>query len=342
MRSHPSAVVRRLVLLAAPLAIALSLVAPQPASAATCSSPGSCVLVFTVQPADTLPNTTITNSTFSTGGAAITVQRVFVSSGLPATGNADTVSVSLTDPTGTNTAVGHFTIGSTTSGALDSTTASVSFTNLAVDTHGSYALRAVDTSNARVGSATSAVFRIWDSILDCSTQSGTACQTGIPISGDNETGSVQSGATSGILAAVLGDFNKDTFLAGCNAKPKDQFGPNVGDVETLNGTGLKTVTVIYLQPYVVQQANNGSSFYQICIKLDNGASFQDRNNQTVFQGIIPGPCGSTSRPFSKTNPVQAPCWTEKTKNTNSTTVNGVPSGSVKVVFVLPADDRFCC
>jgi hypothetical protein len=341
VRARSSIVLRRLFLLAAPLAIALSLVAPQPANAASCNSRGACVLVFTVQPADTTPNQTISNSTFSGSGAAVTVQLQYASTHLPATGNADTIVVQLVNAA-TNTAVGSFTSGSTTSGTLNSSTANVSFSNLAVDTHGVYALRAVDTSNSRVGSGTSGAFHIWDSILDCTQSSGTACQAGLAISGDNETGTVQSGSNSGTLAAVLGDFDKATFLQGCGAKPKDQFGPNVGDVETLNGNGTKTVTVIYLQPYVVLQASNGASAYQICIQFDNGASFQDRNNHTVTQGIIPGPCGSTATPFSKANPVQAPCWTQKTKNTNNSTVDGVPSGSVKVVFVLPADDRFCC
>ncbi|MGZ4208370.1 MAG: hypothetical protein ACXVQ6_10805 [Actinomycetota bacterium] len=351
-----SIIVRKTLLIAVPLALASSVVLPAPASAVSpnCQQRKSCVLVFTTQPADAEAGAHITDTAFTPSGAGVNDVKVQLQvanadgspSGTAVTGLADTISLELV-AAATNTATSvTLTYGPAT---LDATTGTLTFSTLNVDTHGNYRLKASDASNSRgvlPGVSTSSAdppaapyFTIWDDVQPCS---GSCVSNLSPTS--HETVVVTSASTTGQLASSLGADNKDAFLrlgasSDCGAPKslKAQFGPNVTGVggTSLDTTGTKTVTLTYDQAYVNAQANNGASFYQIC--YESTESFQDINNQPAQQlpsgdyyGLLPYPCGSTSKPFSKATPVTAPCIEAKTKNTGS--------GTVTIVLLLPSAD----
>jgi len=347
LRSHLNA--RRFALVSAPLLVALTMIIGQPVQATTsCQQKNSCVLVFlsTSQPADALINTAITSEPFGAGSpVAVQVQKAGpggVPTGTPVA-VSDTIVLSAVNAP-TNSAS---TVGLPNSSANTNGTPTATFSTLEADTAGSYRLAATDISNTRgvigglsttptSGSGSSPYFTIFDDLQPCTT-----CTVG---NSNHETVVVSAPSANGELASSLGADNKDKFLtqngtlSDCGASPKlkAQFGPNVTQLGgTLSGApaDTKTVTLTYDQTYVNEQSNNGASFYQVCYQPAVGDSFQDINNQTVTGpavGLLPYPCGSTTKPFSKLTPVSALCIASKTKNTGS--------GTVTIILTLPLSD----
>jgi len=342
---------RGIALVSAPLVIVLTLVLVQPvhATASNCQQKNSCVLVFTTQPADAQVNAPLTDSPFGAGSSVAVQVRLANSdgspSGTPVTGLSDTISLSLVKAPG-NAAV---VAGISNSSAVTDATGTATFSSASIDTHGSYQLVASDLSNARgvlpatsntalSGSAATPYFTIYDDLQNCPPN----C-TASPSGSGHETVVISAPNANGKLASSLGADNRDKYLSqngslttpcGAPARLKAQFGPDVTSIGgTLTGSGTKTVTLTYDQAYVNAQSNNGASFYQICYQPAPGDTFQDINNNTVTGpavGLLPYPCGSTTKPFSKGTPVAAPCIASKTKNTGS--------GTVTIILLLPLSD----
>lgn len=337
------------------LVIVAAIMAPAQvgASPTKCSSGNPCKLVFVSQPADAVANTTVTASRFNPSGAGIAVQIQFLD-GSAASGNVGDHILLTPQPVSTNTGtcsgLSCVKTGSTDPVIADAT-GTATFTNLALNTHGRYTLQATDQDSTKqiVAAATSSGFNLWDTANPCSG----LCQNGL--GGPHEAGTVTTTAGDGTLVTVLGAYNKTTFLSStCNSASyvatfpknfKPAFGPNVGDIELLDSTnpGIKTVSVTYDKAYV-HNAGLASSSYTIC--FESTAPFQDFQNNTspqegtsgVYYGLLPGPCGSTSTPFSQANPVGGPAGDQPCLLSNPS----ASQGAVTVTFQLPADDKFCC
>jgi hypothetical protein len=307
------------------------------------------VLVFTTQPADAQVSVPLTGSPFGAGSSVAVQVQLADSNGSPTgtavSGLSDTISLSLVKAPTNAAAVAGISNSSATTGA----TGTATFSSASIDTHGSYELVASDLSNARgvlpatsntelSGSAATPYFTIYDDLQNCPP----SC-TASPSGSAHETVVISAPNANGKLASSLGADNKDKYLSqngtlstecGAPARLKAQFGPDVTSIGgTITGSGTKTVTLTYDQAYVNAQSNNGASFYQICYQPAPGDTFQDINNNTVTGpnvGLLPYSCGSTSKPFSKANPVSAPCIASKSKNTGN--------GTVTIILVLPLSD----
>ena len=339
----------------APLAIVAALIAPAHVDAAPtkCNSGNPCKLVFLNQPADAVVGTAISTNRFSAGDG-IQVQIQFVSGGV-ATGNAGDRILLTPQPASTNTGTCSPLLSCVTGTdpVAAGSTGTATFVDVALNTHGRYTLRAtdMDASSSLVAPATSGGFNIWDNAKGCSGPG--LCQE--PLGGPHEVGTASNTSGDGILATVLGAYNKSMFLSGtCNSAsyvatfPKNfspAYGPNVGDIELLNSSnpGTKTVSVTYDKTYV-HNAGLATSSYNIC--FESTSPFPDFQNHLspqegssgVYFGLLPGPCGSTSTPFSQANPVggadgQSPCLVTNPSGAR---------GAVTVTFQMPASDKFCC
>jgi hypothetical protein len=334
---------RRIALVSAPLVIVLTLVLGQPvqATASNCQQRNSCVLVFTTQPADAQVGAPITGTAFDTS-PSVAVQVRLAATGAAVAGLTDTIALSIV-----NGLTNESPIAGTFTAVTNATTGTATFNDLVIATAGSYRLTASDTSNTRgvqsglsitSNSGSSPYFTIYDDVKSCPPD----C-TANPTGSAHETVVISFPNANGKLASSLGADNKDKYLSqndtlttpcGAPARLKAQFGPSVTSIGgTITDEGTKTVTLTYDQTYVNEQSNNGASFYQICYQPAPTDWFWDINNTQVFGpnvGLLPYPCGSTTKPFTKARPVSAPCIASKTKNTGN--------GTVTIILVLPLTD----
>jgi hypothetical protein len=208
-------------------------------------------LVFLVQPADAVVNTTITGQPFQTAiPPAMPVEvEVLKAGSLDTTSNAMiTLSInSASPPPG----------GNLTSPPQRAVNGIASFTTLSINLHGHYTLLA--SSNGGISSGTSNAFTIWDNATPCAQNKSCSVTDGDPAKQTTQiTGTSSSDAT---VALSLG---ADTV----NCNDGLSHAPFVTSDEALAFNGsFKTAVVTISKAEVLAtktQVNNGAGNYGVC------------------------------------------------------------------------------
>jgi len=267
---------------------------------------GASQLRFFTEPADAAINTPITSTPFnSPPGTSIQVE-VLNGTGNRVTSSTAPITIAITPPT---TAV---LTGTLTKNAVGGV---ASFTDLEINTHGTYTLTAQSDGLTR---AISNSITIWDSAQACTANILCTATVGNTSSFQSQFSGTSS--TGGVLLLTLDP--KDTLSCG------DTFNhaPSVTTAATFHfsATGNKTMVGIIDKTIDQAQPNNGVSFYRVCFESDD-MTF-------TYPGGVVHPMGTPFLlPDCKAVGGTPPCVKSITK-TNA--------GDVLETITLPPDDVF--
>jgi hypothetical protein len=280
---------------------------------------GACHLNFATQPADAVKGSTITTTPFnSPTGGAVQVE-VLDGNNNRVTSSTAAISVAL-DPTSPNPAPGAVLSGTLTTNAVAGV---ASFSNLSINLHGVYKLRA--TSTGLTSATSAAAFTIWDSVAACPV--GGSCQPLTVADGKNfsATFSGSGSTTPGFLMLSVGQDAPATLDCGDSYN----HAPVVtnGSMYQFNSTAPKTMVGRIDKSIVQQTPNNGAAFYQVCFESDK--PFTSRDGTLMTPDPSSGVAGPALLPDCKAVQNKPPCVQSITKNN---------SGDIVITILLPADD----
>jgi hypothetical protein len=273
---------------------------------------GASRLHFFTEPADAAINTAITSTPFnSPPGTSVQVE-VLDGSGNRVTSSTAPITIAIN--TGTN---GAKLMGTLTKNAVAGV---ASFTDLEIDTHGSYTLIATSqglTSAISNSTETDGVFTIWDSTQACTANILCTATVGNTSSFQAQVSGTSS--TGGFLLLTLG---QDTLSCG------DTFNhaPSVttGATFHFSATGNKTMIGDIDKSVDQAEPNNGVAFYRVCFESDD-MTF-------TYPGGVVHPMGTPFLlPDCKAVGSTPPCVKSITK-TNA--------GDVLETITLPPDDAY--